>query len=154
VLIAQSDSNFLSFSVFFATGYLLPFFCEALIMKDSYQFYVFLGLLSFLLVISLSGCEKKEDAVESQQSIADMSANQSSMDEAQKAFDSELAKRVELAIASEEALSEFVIAVLVANSVVQLSGEVETRAEHDLVMKTVREVDGVNQISDLLRIKQ
>lgn len=123
-------------------------------MKDSYQYYVFLGLLSFLLVISFSGCEKKEDVADSPQSIADMRANQSSMDEAQKAFDSQLAKRVELAIAGEEALSEFVIAVLVTNGVVQLSGEVETRAEHDLVMELVRDVDGVDRISDQLRIKQ
>jgi hyperosmotically inducible protein len=123
-------------------------------MKDSYQSYVFLGLLSFLLVISFSGCEKSEGIADSKQAVADANTNQSNMDEAQKAFDMQLAKKVEQAIAGEEALSEFVIAVLVTNGVVQLSGEVETRAEHDLVVKVTRDVDGVDRISDLLRIKQ
>lgn len=121
-------------------------------MKESYQSYVFMGLLSSLLIISFSGCEKSEGVVDSQQSVTD--ANQSSLDGGQKAFDMQLAKKVEQAIADEEALSEFVIAVMATNGVVQLSGEVETRAEHDLVVKVTRDVDGVDRISDLLRIKQ
>lgn len=123
-------------------------------MKESYQSYVFMGLLSSLLIVSFSGCEKSEGIADSKQAVADANTNQSNMDEAQKAFDMQLAKKVEQAIAGEEALSEFVIAVLVTNGVVQLSGEVETRAEHDLVVKVTRDVDGVDRISDLLRIKQ
>lgn len=125
-------------------------------MKHPYQSYVFMGLLSSLLVVSVSGCEKSEGVADSQQSIADanIDTNQSSMDAAQKAFDLQLTKKVDQAIADEETLSEFGIAVLATNGVIRLTGEVETRAEHDLLMKVTRGVDGVDRINDQLRIKQ
>lgn len=131
-------------------------------MKESYQSYVFMGLLASLLVVSFTGCEKSEGIADSRQSIADSNANsnlntsasQSSMDAAQKAMDLQLAKKVEKALTDEEALGEFDIAVFAANGVVQLTGEVETRAEHDLAVKVTRNVDGVDRISDQLRVKQ
>lgn len=131
-------------------------------MKESYQSYVFMGLLASLLVVSFTGCEKSEGIADSRQSIADSnansnlntSANKSSVNAAQKALDLQLAKKVENALTDEEALGEFDIVVFVANGVVQLTGEVETRAEHDLAMKVARGVDGVDRIADQLRIKQ
>lgn len=135
-------------------------------MKDSYQSYVFTGLLATLLVVSFTGCEKAEDTAGSRQSMeganvnstidtnTDINTNESSVDTAQQTFDLQLASKVRQAIADEEALAEFDIAVSATNGVIQLAGEVETREDHDLVMKVTRDVSGVNQISDLLRVKQ
>lgn len=121
-------------------------------MKSPLQSYVFAGLLGTILVVSFSGCEKSQGVVDSQQSIAD--SGQSSIGASQEAFDLQLAAKVDDAITAEESLGDYDITVLVTNGVVRLTGEIETRAEHDQVVKVTRAVDGVDRINDQLRIKQ
>lgn len=125
-------------------------------MKNFYRSYVFTGLLTTLAVVGFTGCEKTEGVADSQQTpeYTNTDANKNSMDAAQKAFDTQLVKKVKQAIMDEETLAGFDITVSAKNGVIQLTGDLDTRAEHDLVMKIAKDVNGVDRISDMLRIKQ
>lgn len=134
-------------------------------MKSHTTLFVLIGLLTSASFFSLSGCEKSESVVASNQAAVASSKNSVASsknavdtnkvsDNAQGVRDLQLAQKVDQAIAAEESLGEFDITVLATDGVVRLTGDVNTSDEHDQLVNTVRAVEGVNRIDDQLVIKE
>lgn len=114
-------------------------------MKESFQFYLFLALLCSLLLVSFSCHDRSEDRVVDSIALSDP---------ARREQDLRLAKKVNVAIAQEEILEEYNIRVGVNNGVINLTGAVNTHAEHELLLSLVNKVEGVSQVKSRLRVKE
>ena len=102
--------------------------------------------LTGLLLIAMTGCEKKIATVITPLS----SASGSSVD----ATDIELAAHIRSALVSDGVVTSVKIDVVVTKGDARLTGEVETQQQLDQILKVAKSVEGVHTIHDELFVKK
>ena len=101
--------------------------------------------IAAVLLVGVCGCDKSEGVVSSEDTLISVTA---------EVVDMELAHAVKVALAERELLVDVDIAVKATDGTVSLSGIVDNQTQHNLALKTAREVAGVEIVDDALSIKE
>lgn len=114
-------------------------------MIDQKRHPVIKTTFAVVLVMLISGCEKSEGIVSSEDRLASVTV---------EVMDMELAHAVTVALAKEEALVDADIRVVASNGEVQLTGVVDNQELHNHALRIAAGVAGVNVVNDKLAVKE